>query len=419
MLDAAERLGFPLLELPPETAMADIINAVLALILNVQALRLERSAAVHERFTAIVLGGGGVREIVQTLADLLDRPAALLDVQGGLLARSPGFPAQPAADIILQGTAAAGLHWAVLASDGPLADDQRMALEQAATIAALRLVQARAVAEADDRFRAVCLDELVTGHVGDAAVLHERASAFGWNLSEPRAVIVAEIDALSGRRFSELAGRSEETWACRRVANAARSVLGDTAIVWERSAGAAALTSSTELRRDAAALQAEAVRRLPEAVVSVGVGRIQSDPLALRTSYSEALRSLEVARRAGHQGAVSLFADLGLDRLLMSCPPNELEAFHASTLGPMLSYERDHPDTGLSHTLTAFLNADRNVAETARVLFVHYNTVKYRLDRLERLLGAFVDQPERCLSLELALRVGRLLETTGHSLPST
>jgi DNA-binding PucR family transcriptional regulator len=42
-------------------------------------------------------------------------------------------------------------------------------------------------------------------------------------------------------------------------------------------------------------------------------------------------------------------------------------------------------------------------------LFVHYNTVKYRLERLEALLGAFVDVPERCLTLELATHVGRLL----------
>jgi len=241
-------------------------------------------------------------------------------------------------------------------------------------------------------------------------VLHERATAFGWNLSRPRAVLVAEIDALDGRRFGELAGTSEETWACRGLADAARSVLGDDAIVWERSAGTAALTSSTDLRRDALALQTEARRRLPRAVVSVGVGRTQADPLELRTSYAEALRSLEVGRWAGGQGVVSLFADLGLDRLLMSCPAEELVAFHSATLGPLLAYEQEHADCGLSQTLAAFVAADRNVAETARALFVHYNTVKYRLDRLERLLGPFIDHPTRCLSLELAVHVGRLLE---------
>jgi PucR family transcriptional regulator, purine catabolism regulatory protein len=437
MLAAADRLGFPLIELPPETALADIINAVLGLILNAQALRLERSAAVHERFTSIVLSGGGLREIVKTLADLLERPTAILDAHGAMLARSPTFPSLPIAVFSsLDAHPVAGLRWGdvasgadqlrvgvqpiqagterhgmavVLAGENDLAEDQLMALEQAATIAALRLVQARAVAEADRRFQAVCLDELVTGHVADAAVLRERATAFGWDLSLPRAVMVAEIDALGERRFGELAGTSEEGWACRRVADAARSVLGREAIVWERSAGAAALAGGVELRRDAQALQAEAARRLPGALISIGVGRVRPDPLELQLSYSEALRSLQVGRRGGGQGVVSLFADLGLDRLLMSCAATELEAFFIATLDPMLSYERAHPGCGLIETLQAYLAADRNVAETARALFVHYNTVKYRLERLERLLGAFVDIPERCLTLEVATHVGRLI----------
>ena len=256
MLEAADRLAFPLLELPPQTALADIINAVLGLILNTQALRLERAAAVHERFTAIVLSGGGVREIVQVLGELLDRPAAILDAHGAVLARSPLFPGQT--DFVrwpqLLAQTADGLRWldlpdnpssytqaavqpiqvgselhgiaVVLSEQALLADEQLMALEQGATIAALYLVQARAVAEADHRFQAVCLDELVTGHLADRAVLRERATAFGWDLSGPRAVMVAEIEALGGHRFAELAGTADEGFACRRMAEAARSVLG-------------------------------------------------------------------------------------------------------------------------------------------------------------------------------------------------
>jgi PucR family transcriptional regulator, purine catabolism regulatory protein len=107
---------------------------------------------------------------------------------------------------------------------------------------------------------------------------------------------------------------------------------------------------------------------------------------------------------------VSLFANLGVDRLLMSCPPVELEAFFTATLAPLLDYERAHPSCAFTETLQTFLDADRNVARTARALFVHYNTVKYRLERLERLLGPFVDVPARCLTLELATHVGRLIK---------
>ena len=175
------------------------------------------------------------------------------------------------------------------------------------------------------------------------------------------------------------------------------------------TAWSAGQTSTLELRRNAQALQAEAARRLPGAVVSIGVGRVQPDPLKLQHSYSEALRSLQVGRRGGGQGVVSLFADLGLDRLLLSCAATELEAFFIATLDPLLAYESAHPECGLIETLQAFLAANRNVAETARVLFVHYNTVKYRLERLEGLLGAFVNSPERCLRLGVAMHVRGLI----------
>jgi len=75
MLDVADSLGFPLLELPVETSFDDIINSVLGVILNLQAVRLERAAAIHERFTSIVLGGGGLRQIAQALAELISRPS--------------------------------------------------------------------------------------------------------------------------------------------------------------------------------------------------------------------------------------------------------------------------------------------------------------------------------------------------------
>src|SRR5207247_244426 len=93
------------------------------------------------------------------------------------------------------------------------------------------------------RFQAVCLDELVTGHVADRGVLRERALAFGWDLDAPRAVLVAELEELGGRRFGDLAGTEEEGWARHRLAEAAHAALGKAAIVWERSAGVAALVA--------------------------------------------------------------------------------------------------------------------------------------------------------------------------------
>src|SRR5688572_17615716 len=71
MIAAADRHDFPLIELPPDASFNEIIQAVLTVILNNQSALLERSAAIHDRFTNIVLSGGGLREIAEALAELV------------------------------------------------------------------------------------------------------------------------------------------------------------------------------------------------------------------------------------------------------------------------------------------------------------------------------------------------------------
>jgi PucR family transcriptional regulator, purine catabolism regulatory protein len=94
MIEAADRLDFPLIEMPAETSFDEVVNAVLGSILNAQAMRLQRSAAIHDRFTRIVLSGGGLREIAQALSELVDRPTGILDPDGTVLATSAGAARQ-------------------------------------------------------------------------------------------------------------------------------------------------------------------------------------------------------------------------------------------------------------------------------------------------------------------------------------
>jgi purine catabolism regulator len=433
MADEAERLDFPLIELPPPASFNEIIGAVLGVILDVQSVRLRRAAEIHDRFTNIVLSGGGLRQIAEALAEAIGLPVAILDGQAALLAHSPGFDDALLADlawkpeqlesvttteiagreVVLQAVrVGAERHGTIVASGTAvrLGDDELEALDYAATVAALRLVQARALAEADRRFQAVCLEELVTGHVTDRGALMERSAAFGWDLTAPRAVLVAEIHELGGQPFGQLAGSSGELIARHRLVEAARVTLGQAAIVWERTAGIAALVpvtpEDTEAARHAGSeLLAEGVRRLPGSVVDVGFGSPVADPLKLDRSFREARNAIAVAAWSRGHGTVALFHELGVDRLLFNTPETERATFVESTIGPLLAYDARRR-TNLVETLEVYL-ATRNVADAARRLFVHYNTLANRLERIAGVVGPFVGDPDRCLTLGLALRLRR------------
>ncbi|EFG64376.1 transcriptional regulator, CdaR [Streptomyces sp. SPB074] len=91
LLDVCEELGFPLVELPGPVMFNDILSEVLGTVLNRQALALERSRAIHERFTAVALGGGSCQELTNVLLELTGLAAAVRDEQGLVLA-SAGAP---------------------------------------------------------------------------------------------------------------------------------------------------------------------------------------------------------------------------------------------------------------------------------------------------------------------------------------
>jgi purine catabolism regulator len=442
MIEAADRLSFPLIELPAEASFNEIINSVLTVILNSQAARLQQSAAIHDRFTSIVLSGGGLRQIAEALAELIARPVSIVDAQGVIQwrtsERAPASEPEPTGDPGAAGDAGSETivqpiqvgperYGAILVAneDEPLGQERLEAIEYAATVAALRQVQTRAVAEADRRFQAVCLEELITGHVADRTVLMERAAAFSWDLTTAHAVLLADIESVGGRPFSELVGTAEEGALRHRLAEAARASLGPDPIVWERSREIGALIAAgggggrggrergvgiaamrTELRDLGAALLAEARRRLPGAVISVGIGTPAPDPLDLHRSFGEARRALEIGRWGHGPGGLTTFDELGLDRILVAVPDAEAEAFCGSMLGPLEAYDAAH-GTSLVLTLETFL-ATRNAALAARALYLHYNTLKNRLARIEEIIGPYATDPGRCLSLSLALRLRRL-----------
>jgi purine catabolism regulator len=282
--------------------------------------------------------------------------------------------------------------------------DVLVTLEHAATIAALEAVQSRALVTREQRFRSVLLNELVSGHPFDREEMVELATAFGWDLQVPRAAMVVEV---ARTRPLPIAGQPLED----QVATAARTVLGPTAIVWALRRSAAVLVEAGAgwpAGDVARALQRALQPLVPGATVSITIGRTYGDLAEFHASFREAVQAMALGRDLRRGGFVLSHDELGVYRLLGALPDRVLDGYSTELLGPLIDYDRQH-HSSLLDTLEVYLRRDRNMAATARELFVHYNTLRHRLERIEQVTGGIDRHPGGRLGLELALHARRIL----------
>ncbi|QYC43510.1 Purine catabolism regulatory protein [Nonomuraea coxensis DSM 45129] len=430
MVEQADRLGFPLILLPNDVGFDDILNQVLTDILNRQAAVLARAEEAHRALVQVVLAGGGLREVAAEVAQLLDVSVAVVDGAGAVLATAgpaeqvaalresisrEGPPTTAARAPARAGAGGRGREYAsvpVLAgghhhgrivaysASTAIRDSDVGILERAATVAALVVTRQEAVNAVESKYRADFLRDVLTGRAGAAERVTARARAFGWDLSRPVTVLVAELDPDGDERSAQ-----DRLVACWTAAVRRHDQRGAVAgFSHEVVAVIDAALDAARVAKDAASAFAD----LPPATFSTGTSRPSPGADALPEAYAQALKAARVGRQLHGPGAVAHFDQLGVYRLLsLVNDTDELHAFVRETLGP-LAADDDAENADLRRTLQVLLETNLNVAETARRLHFHYNTLRYRIGKLERMLGNFTDDPHLRLNLTLALHVLRM-----------
>ncbi|HEX4815299.1 MAG TPA: helix-turn-helix domain-containing protein, partial [Nonomuraea sp.] len=422
MVEQADRLGFPLILLPNDVGFDDILNR--------QAAVLARAEEAHRALVQVVLAGGGLGEVTAEVAQLLDVSVAAVDGAGQVLAVAgpPDHVAVLRESISREGPAAASVlregrapgvgrgrefasvpvlagghhHGRIVAYSPPgaIRESDVGILERAATVAALVVTRQEAVNAVESKYRADFLRDVLTGRAGAAERVTARARAFGWDLARPVAVLVAELDPEGDERSAQ-----DRLVACWTAAVRRHDPRGAVAgFSHEVVAVIDAAVDAVRVAKDAASAFAD----VPPATFSTGTSRPSPGAGTLPEAYSQALKAARVGRQLHGPGAVAHFDQLGVYRLLsLVNDTDELHAFVRETLGPLAS-DDDAENADLRRTLQVLLETNLNVAETARRLHFHYNTLRYRIGKLERLLGGFTDDPHLRLNLTLALHVLRM-----------
>lgn len=136
--------------------------------------------------------------------------------------------------------------------------------------------------------------------------------------------------------------------------------------------------------------------------VRVAFGTIVNEIQQVSQSYKEARMALDVGKIFYTQKRIHAYSALGIGRLIYQLPLNLCEMFMDEVFTKMRPEEFD--DETLS-TINSFFENNLNVSETARQLFVHRNTLVYRLEKFEKSTGLDIRCFEDALIVRIALMV--------------
>ncbi|MCR4690665.1 MAG: helix-turn-helix domain-containing protein [Lachnospiraceae bacterium] len=141
--------------------------------------------------------------------------------------------------------------------------------------------------------------------------------------------------------------------------------------------------------------------------VKLASGTIVQELKDVSKSYKEAKMAMEVGKIFYEEKDVVSYHALGIGRLIYQLPPNLCRIFIEEIFGGDMPEEIDE-ETLI--TIETFLENNLNVSETSRQLYVHRNTLLYRLEKLEKLTGLDIRIFEDALTLKIALMVVKRAE---------
>ncbi|MGW2642776.1 PucR family transcriptional regulator [Streptomyces sp. NPDC001348] len=447
LVDTARSAGLPLVQLHREVPFVTVTEEIHTEIVNGHYALLQRAEEVHRRCTEALLGGGGVPQVLGILADFSGNPVFLETTDGRLLyaagagpegadplqvwegLRGPHKDAPPPAGSVLvdvpgggPGPGSVRARLVLLPVRGPLAPVHRIAVERAAGILAVVLMQARQEEELAARGRGDFLTDLAEGRISaEDAPAQARVLGFKPGGSPLLPVVMRLGDALAPGGGTAPSGGFESGGGWAVLARAVAEELASVGVpvllgvrpVEGRVPLLVGLRAEAErpavADRVAAALRAGAERagmQRPGAqppVVVVGVaGGWAAASAGLRHAAEAATAARGLTDRPWYD-ARRLDIDLLLWRLR---DHPDLAAFVERAIGPLRDHDR-RSKPPLLPTLETYLAHAGRKAETARELHLNRQTLYNRLARIGELLGTDLEDPQTVLALSLALRARR------------
>ncbi|MEM8505570.1 MAG: PucR family transcriptional regulator ligand-binding domain-containing protein [Cyanobacteria bacterium P01_D01_bin.1] len=446
----AERLGLPIIEAPPDLLFIQIAETILSRTVDQRYALLQQSAEINQRLTTLVLEGASLTELADQLSKQLHRSVTiesptfqlLASAQSGSIDRvwqeslaigrsTPemmdylistriysqlvetaepqyvksvpelGMEMDRMVAPIVVNQVIYGYIW-LSAGDQPLMPLDRLTLDHGVTVAALILVKEQAVRTVEDTLQGDLFTQLLIENSEISDQLKDQSERLNYHRNRAHQVLVIKYANASVTPIQALKE------LIRPLIN--RSYLSYLLFVREDHLVA---VLETEDATGAKVLADQILTALthPNSSLVIGIGTVdaisQTAAERLRKSYTQAQEAAHISILLGEVGAIA-FDELGILHWLYHLSPelreNNLYLQHVRTIA---AHDKKR-STALLETLETYLQQGCSVADTAKALYVHRNTLLNRIKSLESVCNLSLKDAVHFSNFDAAIKCYRL-----------
>lgn len=432
--------ALPLIYCPAIYAFTDIINPTLSGIISKQAEQLKESSKIHESFLELAINDRSIHQILQTLSTLIQEPTAYVDTvfhkvyfsenvsEDSLYLKGLSY------EIILNEyrekyqcidvvNKEQKFGYIMLLSDRsdrtyPDTDSNiyKTAIEYASIVIILRMQIRISNRMIEEKYYSSFVGDLMLNNVKTREEINTRAHLYGWNLDGGGFVAIIDINNIKKYYLRNL-----DTGTNEKLQKYTDQIF-DTSIKYIKQAFPSTIYYSqsdfiaflitgklpVSARKTLADTFSQIQHSLLNAVpftISMGVGMYVDDIINIHNSYQQAKQVIQTVYQIQQFNRLFFYDQIGIYRLLFSISSNnEAIEFCDKYVKPLQQYDDQH-HANLIETLQSIINCGWNLKLASEKLFLHYNSVKYRFQKICDLLEIDLRDNSRHTEIELALKI--------------
>ncbi len=274
------------------------------------------------------------------------------------------------------------------------------------------LAKNQSIREKERQYHRDFLFDLLYNNFDSIEVICSRGKLWGWDFSIPHFVLVGEIHNYNAFGKDQYTLQTLVTEIPRQLQK-----FNIQAITLERNDQIVLLCPAPELPsfkewEPAVQKKLEHIAPLIEKLLGsrrllFGLGNLYPTAREIHRSFQEAKLALELGPFLYPDQVLIPFHSLGIMRLLHKFDHQELFDFETELLAPLIQFDQEN-DLNLEETLLIYFSCNADLIASGQRLFLHPNTVRYRVKKAGELLGLDLNRFENQVNVYIALKIGRL-----------